>query len=49
MSSSGKGQSLVSEENEIDDAWEYAQEGGRAGKGKVIVEGFVDFDFRSHY
>ena len=45
MSSSGKGQSLVSEENEIDDAWEYAQEGGRAGKGKVIVEGFVDFDF----
>ena len=40
-----KGQSLVSEENEIDDAWEYAQEGGRAGKGKVIVEWFVDFDF----
>ncbi len=45
MSSSGKGQSLVKDEGEIDAAWEYAQEGGRAGKGKVIVEGFVDFDF----
>lgn len=45
MSSSGKGQSLVRNESEIDKAWDYAQEGGRAGKGKVIVEGFVDFDF----
>jgi phosphoribosylglycinamide formyltransferase 2 len=45
MSSSGKGQSLVRGEGEIEAAWNYAQEGGRAGKGKVIVEGFVDFDF----
>jgi phosphoribosylglycinamide formyltransferase 2 len=45
MSSSGKGQSLLREESEIDIAWDYAQEGGRAGKGKVIIEGFVDFDF----
>lgn len=45
MSSSGKGQSTVREESEIDAAWQYAQEGGRAGKGKVIVEGFVDFDY----
>ncbi|MFQ3236364.1 MAG: phosphoribosylglycinamide formyltransferase 2 [Paraglaciecola sp.] len=45
MSSSGKGQSLLREEGEIDAAWDYAQEGGRAGKGKVIIEGFVDFDF----
>jgi len=45
MSSSGKGQSLVKTQEEIQAAWDYAQEGGRAGKGKVIVEGFVDFDF----
>ena len=45
MSSSGKGQSLVKEAGDIDAAWDYAQKGGRAGKGKVIVEGFVDFDF----
>ena len=45
MSSSGKGQSLVRDEGDIDLAWNYAQEGGRAGKGKVIIEGFVDFDF----
>jgi len=45
MSSSGKGQSLVRDEGDIDAAWDYAQEGGRAGKGKVIIEGFVDFDF----
>jgi phosphoribosylglycinamide formyltransferase 2 len=45
MSSSGKGQSLLRKESEIDLAWDYAQEGGRAGKGKVIIEGFVDFDF----
>lgn len=45
MSSSGKGQSLVRDASDIDRAWDYAQAGGRAGKGKVIVEGFVDFDF----
>ncbi|MFC6635605.1 formate-dependent phosphoribosylglycinamide formyltransferase [Microbulbifer taiwanensis] len=45
MSSSGKGQSLVRDASQIDKAWAYAQEGGRAGKGKVIVEGFVDFDY----
>jgi phosphoribosylglycinamide formyltransferase 2 len=45
MSSSGKGQSLLKNVGEIEAAWEYAQAGGRAGKGKVIVEGFVDFDF----
>ncbi len=45
MSSSGKGQSLVKTEADVDAAWDYAQEGGRAGAGKVIVEGFVDFDY----
>jgi len=45
MSSSGKGQSLLRHANEIDAAWDYAQEGGRAGRGTVIVEGFVDFDY----
>lgn len=45
MSSSGKGQSTVKTEADIEKAWQYAQEGGRAGAGKVIVEGFVDFDF----
>lgn len=45
MSSSGKGQSTVTEESQIDEAWEYAQSGGRAGKGRVIVEGFVTFDY----
>jgi phosphoribosylglycinamide formyltransferase 2 len=45
MSSSGKGQSTVKTEDDIQKAWDYAQEGGRAGKGKVIVEGFVDFDY----
>jgi phosphoribosylglycinamide formyltransferase 2 len=45
MSSSGKGQSLLKDPGDIDAAWEYAQAGGRAGKGKVIIEGFVDFDF----
>jgi len=45
MSSSGKGQSLVRTQDAIDTAWEYAQTGGRAGKGRVIVEGFVDFDY----
>lgn len=45
MSSSGKGQSTIKLEDDIDKAWEYAQQGGRAGAGKVIVEGFVDFDY----
>ncbi len=45
MSSSGKGQSLLRSADAIDKAWEYAQSGGRAGKGRVIVEGFVDFDY----
>lgn len=45
MSSSGKGQSTVRTAEDIDSAWEYAQQGGRAGAGKVIVEGFVDFDY----
>jgi phosphoribosylglycinamide formyltransferase 2 len=45
MSSSGKGQSVIKTANDIESAWQYAQEGGRAGKGKVIVEGFVDFDY----
>ncbi|NBD95714.1 MAG: formate-dependent phosphoribosylglycinamide formyltransferase [Gammaproteobacteria bacterium] len=45
MSSSGKGQSVVRHRNEIDDAWACAQSGGRAGQGRVIVEGFVDFDY----
>ena len=45
MSSSGKGQSLVKTDADIDASWQYAQEGGRAGAGKVIVEGFVDFDY----
>lgn len=45
MSSSGHGQSLVRSEGEIDTAWDTAQTGGRAGAGRVIVEGFVDFDY----
>lgn len=45
MSSSGKGQSTVTSADQVEPAWEYAQEGGRAGGGKVIVEGFVDFDY----
>ncbi|MCC4263294.1 formate-dependent phosphoribosylglycinamide formyltransferase [Oceanimonas baumannii] len=45
MSSSGKGQSTVKAEADIDAAWHYAQEGGRAGGGRVIVEGFVQFDY----
>lgn len=45
MSSSGKGQSTVKSRDDIEAAWEYAQSGGRAGKGRVIVEGFVDFDY----
>ena len=45
MSSSGKGQSTINKEEDILPAWEYAQAGGRAGRGKVIVEGFVEFDY----
>lgn len=45
MSSSGKGQSVVRSGEDMDSAWAYAQEGGRAGQGRVIVEGFVDFDY----
>jgi len=45
MSSSGKGQSVVRGEADIGPAWDHAQTGGRAGAGRVIVEGFVDFDY----
>jgi phosphoribosylglycinamide formyltransferase 2 len=45
MSSSGKGQSTIKSADQIKAAWEYAQVGGRAGAGKVIVEGFVEFDY----
>ena len=45
MSSSGHGQSVVKSEADIDRAWHISQEGGRAGAGRVIVEGFVDFDY----
>lgn len=45
MSSSGKGQSVVRTADDILRSWQYAQEGGRAGRGKVIIEGFVDFDY----
>ncbi len=45
MSSSGKGQSIIKSEDDVLQAWEYAQDGGRTGAGRVIVEGFVDFDY----
>jgi len=45
MSSSGKGQSFIREASQLDKAWDYAQQGGRAGAGRVIVEGVVKFDF----
>lgn len=45
MSSSGHGQSVIKTPEDIDSAWIEAQEGGRAGAGKVIVEGFVNFDY----
>jgi phosphoribosylglycinamide formyltransferase 2 len=45
MSSSGKGQSTVRTESDIAHAWEYSQQGGRTGAGRIIVEGFVQFDF----
>ncbi|MGH1455618.1 MAG: formate-dependent phosphoribosylglycinamide formyltransferase [Alphaproteobacteria bacterium] len=45
MSSSGKGQSVLRSADDLEKTWAYAQEGGRAGAGRVIVEGFVDFDY----
>lgn len=45
MSSSGHGQSVIKSSDDIDEAWRVSQEGGRAGAGRVIVEGFVDFDY----
>jgi phosphoribosylglycinamide formyltransferase 2 len=45
MSSSGKGQSVVRTQADVEHAWNYAQQGGRAGKGRVIVEGFIKFDY----
>lgn len=45
MSSSGKGQSVLRSKSDLETAWAYAQAGGRAGAGRVIVEGFIDFDY----
>ncbi|MBU1438940.1 MAG: formate-dependent phosphoribosylglycinamide formyltransferase [Gammaproteobacteria bacterium] len=45
MSSSGKGQTVLKSDDDLASAWLYAQEGGRAGKGRVIVEGFINFDY----
>lgn len=45
MSSSGKGQSLVRKQGDIPSAWAYSQSGGRAGSGRIIVEGYIDFDY----
>lgn len=45
MSSSGKGQSVIKTDADIEKAWAYAQDGGRTGAGRVIVEGFIDFDY----
>ncbi|AXY01176.1 formate-dependent phosphoribosylglycinamide formyltransferase [Vibrio alfacsensis] len=45
MSSSGKGQSIIKTKEDVQAAWDYAQEGGRTGAGRVIVEGFIDFDY----
>jgi phosphoribosylglycinamide formyltransferase 2 len=45
MSSSGKGQSVVKSKEDVDASWQYAQEGGRSGGGRVIIEGFIDFDY----
>lgn len=45
MSSSGHGQSMIKSPEDIETAWKNAQEGGRAGAGRVIVEGFIDFDY----
>ena len=45
MSSSGHGQSIIKSDEQIEQAWQYAQEGGRAGGGRVIIEGFIKFDY----
>lgn len=45
MSSSGKGQSVIKSTSDVQKAWDYAQQGGRTGAGRVIVEGFIDFDY----
>ncbi|WP_261817285.1 formate-dependent phosphoribosylglycinamide formyltransferase [Vibrio gallicus] len=45
MSSSGKGQSVIRTQDDILTAWDYSQAGGRSGEGRVIVEGFIDFDY----
>ncbi|WP_432452959.1 MULTISPECIES: formate-dependent phosphoribosylglycinamide formyltransferase [unclassified Agarivorans] len=45
MSSSGKGQSTLRNSNDVTAAWDYSQQGGRSGAGRIIVEGFVDFDY----
>lgn len=45
MSSSGKGQSVIKTPADIEASWQYAQEGGRAGTGRVVVEGFIKFDY----
>lgn len=45
MSSSGKGQSTLKSKDDLESAWKYAQEGGRAGAGRIIVEGFIKFDY----
>jgi phosphoribosylglycinamide formyltransferase 2 len=45
MSSSGKGQGVIRSADDVERVWRYAQEGGRTGAGRVIVEGFIDFDY----
>ena len=45
MSSSGKGQSLIKTADDVQTAWDYAQAGGRVGAGRIIVEGFIDFEY----
>ncbi len=45
MSSSGKGQSTLRSDDDLEGAWDYAQKGGRTGAGRIIVEGFIDFDY----
>jgi phosphoribosylglycinamide formyltransferase 2 len=45
MSSSGKGQSVVRSLADVAPAWEYAQQGGRVGRGRIIIEGFIQFDY----
>ena len=45
MSSSGKGQSVIKSAEDVAESWRYAQEGGRVGGGRAIVEGFIRFDY----